>query len=94
MRILDVRFPLPKPLHFAQPIQDDRRRDGVQPGRECGFAPKRVEPVERADERLLREVLRECIISGEPVGQAVHAVHVGVVQRPLGGAIPGADAGN
>ena len=66
----------------------------MQPGRKCGIATERAEPVERANERFLGEILREGIVAREPESQAVHAVHMRVIQRALCGAIPGADAGN
>ena len=94
MCIVDVRLSLPEPLHLAQSIQHDRRRDRVQPGRKCGIAAERAESVERPDERLLGEILREGIVAREPERQAVHPVYMRVVQRALCGAIPGADAGN
>jgi hypothetical protein len=43
------------------------------------FKTKRVELFERPDERFLREVLCERIVSGQPVGQAVDAIDMGVV---------------
>src|SRR5213595_1764875 len=91
--IIDVRFALPKPLDLAQSIQHDRRRDRMEPGRERSLAPERAEPVERANERFLGEILREGIIAREPESQAVHPVHMRVIERALCFAIPGADAG-
>jgi len=94
VRVVDIRFPLPKPLHLPQAVQHDRGRDRVQPGRKRGIAAERTKPVERPNERFLGEILREGIIAREPEGQAVYAVHVRVIERALCSAIPGADAGN
>src|SRR5258705_3386706 len=59
VRVVDIRFPLPKPLYLPQAVQDDRRRDRVQPRRERGIATERAEPVERANERFLGNVRSE-----------------------------------
>src|SRR5260370_29400663 len=52
-----------------------------------------MQPLEGADESLLREVLRELVVARHPVRQSVDAIYVRVVQLALGGAVPGADAG-
>src|SRR6266487_822454 len=52
-RIIDVRHTLPESLYLAQPAQHDRRRDGVQPRRECRVASKRTESFECPDEGFL-----------------------------------------
>ena len=93
LRVIDVCFTLAKPLHLAQSVQHDGRRDGVQPRRKGGVATERAEPVECPDERFLGEILRECVVTREPERQAVHPIHMGVIERSLCGAVPGADAG-
>ncbi len=65
----------------------------MQPGGQLGLASKPAQPLERADERVLGEFARQLVVSREPVGEAVDAVHMGVVQRALGGAVPGPDSG-
>src|SRR3989454_8164030 len=76
-----------------EPVQGHRRRDGVEPGRQRRLTSEPVQPLERANEGLLREVPRELVVPGEPVGEAVDPVHVGVVERAFRGAVPGADPG-
>ena len=65
----------------------------MQPGRKGRFASKRTESVERPNERFLGEIPREGVVAREPERQAVHPVHVGIMQRTLGGAIPDPHAG-
>src|SRR3989454_2985788 len=65
----------------------------LQPGGEFRLAPKRAQPIERADERVLGELTRQLVVSRQAVGQSVDTIHVGVVQRALRGAVPGPDFG-
>ena len=65
----------------------------MQPGRELGLAPEGAQPLEGADEGVLRELPGEIVVTREPVGQPVHAIHVRIVQCTLCGAVPGADSG-
>src|SRR5690606_4823557 len=81
---VQLRLPVAMPFHLAHPVQRDGDRDGVQPGRECCLATEVAQPVERADERLLCEILREVRITvRHAMAEAVYAVHVLVVQRAL-----------
>src|SRR5574341_1830984 len=93
-RVIQLCFPLPKPLHLAQPIQDHRGRDRVEPGPKGGFSPEPLDSLEGPDERFLREVLGEVVVAGQPVCQPVDAVHVRVVQLALGYGVPGPDLGD
>src|SRR5439155_211472 len=83
----------PAPLQLAQPVQRDGRRDRVQPRRQRRLAAETVQPLEGADERLLREVPGEVVVPRQPIRQPEDTVYVGVVQRPLGQGIPSSDAG-
>src|SRR5438132_9101244 len=91
--LVQIRFPLAKALHLSQPVQHHRGGDGMQPGGEFRLAPKRAQPIERADERVLGELTRQLVVSRQAVGQPVDTIHVGVVQRALRGAVPGPDFG-
>src|SRR6266704_406232 len=54
-RVIDVRHTLPESLYLAQPAQHVRRRDCVQPRRQCRVASKRTESFECPDEGFLGE---------------------------------------
>ena len=60
------------PLPAAGPVQEQVGGDPVQPPLE---RPRRVagQGAEHADENFLREVFRVVLVSGEPVGEPVHA---------------------
>jgi len=60
----------------------------VQPRGKCRVASKRTESFECPDEGFLGELPGEGGVAREPERQTVHAIHVGIMQRTLGGAIP------
>ena len=91
-QLLNRRFA--RDLSVAQFGDRAMDEDLVQPGGQLGLASKPAQPLERADERVLGEFARQLVVSREPVGETVDAVHVGVVQRALRGAVPGPDSGN
>jgi hypothetical protein len=59
----------------------------VKPGRQRRLAAVLREPLEGANERVLREIRREIAVPGHPMHQAIDALDVGVVQRALRGGI-------
>ena len=61
---VQLEFPLTEPLDLAQPVVDHRCRYRSEPGTECSFTAELIDPVECADERILRELLSEFVITG------------------------------
>src|SRR2546425_6881423 len=60
----------PQPLHLAEPVQHDRRRDRVQPRGELRLPPKRAEPLEGAHEGVLRELPGQLVVARQAVGRS------------------------
>src|SRR5690606_26208379 len=59
----------------------------VQPGRERAVAAERWQRADRTHPRLLRIVLRECIIAREAAHDGVHARRIARVQLADGGTV-------
>jgi hypothetical protein len=55
----------------------------VKPGSKRRIATKLLEPLEGANERVLREIRREIAITRHAIDKAVDALHMSVVQRTL-----------
>ena len=66
----------------------------MEPGPERRVSAKLAEPVERANERFLREILREVRIPREPIRQPVHTIDVRIVEGALRRAIAGKAPGH
>ena len=64
----------------------------MQPRCERRIAAELIQPVERPNERLLREVRREIGVSGHSVHQPVDPLDMRVIQRTLGLGLAGETA--
>ncbi len=91
-RLLEVGFTGVDPLDPAQPVQRHRDGDRVEPGGQRGVAAEATQPVERADERLLRELPGQVVVARHAVAESVHAVDVGVIELALGPRVAAQDS--
>jgi len=55
----------------------------VKPGGERRIAAELLEPLESANEGVLREIGREIAVARHAIHKAVDAIHMSVVQRTL-----------
>ena len=88
---VEIGLPLTEPLHLSEPIQHDRRRDGVQPGRQRRISPEAFQAFECPDEGLLCKIPREIVVPRQAVGQPVDPFHVRVIELALRPSVAGPD---
>ncbi len=79
---------MPKALHFPERVQGHRVTDAMEPRAERRLTPELADPIEGPDERVLRDVLRQRLVAGNPIGQPIDPVDVRLVQLTLGGGVP------
>ena len=81
-------------LLFLRPFRLTETAIVWKPGRERGLTLKIGEPLECANERVLREFTCQVIVAGQPVRQAVDTVDVRIIQRSFGSRIAGKYSGD
>ena len=90
-KVVPDRFHTLYPLALAQPGQDNRSGDPMEPTREGCVAAEINQSVESPDERVLGQIFGPSGVSGHPVGQTEHAVDMRVVKLPFGGGVSSQD---
>jgi len=87
-------LPFAKPLHLPHPVQRDGDRDAVKPGAEGRVSAKPAQLIERANERVLREILSQLRIATESIDEPVHPGGVRLVQLAPGHPVSVEDTGD